>query len=126
MPLNKQNNITIRTVEGKGSLFELLFEKVVNYTKINIALFRLQVLDKTSDIVSSLIPRFVMFGFIVLFLFFLSLGLALWLGDILGKTYIGFFILGGFYGIAGIIFYGFMDRSIKKFVYDYFIEMIHK
>jgi hypothetical protein len=57
---------------------------------------------------------------------FLSLGLAGWLGEILGNAYYGFFVVAAFYGIAGIIIHFFMHKWLKKMVRNNFIKQVLK
>jgi hypothetical protein len=105
-----------------NNLFESLFEKASEYGKTSYELVKLKALDKTSDVVSSFIPRSVVFVLIASFILFLNLGIALWLGDLLGKLFYGFFVVSGFYVIAGIVIYFFMHKWLKRIVSDYFIK----
>ena len=107
-----------------NNLFESLFEKASEYGKTSYELVKLKALDKTSDVVSSFIPRSVVFVLIASFILFLNLGIALWLGDILGKLFYGFFVVSGIYVIAGIVIYFFMHKWLKRIVSDYFIKHI--
>ena len=105
-------------------MFESLFEKASDYGKTSYELVKLKALDKTSDVVSSFIPRSVVFVLIASFILFLNLGIALWLGDLLGKLFYGFFVVSGIYVIAGIVIYFFMHKWLKRIVSDYFIKHI--
>ena len=105
-----------------NNLFESLFEKASEYGKTSYELVKLKALDKTSDVVSSFIPRSVVFVLIASFILFLNLGIALWLGDLLGKLFYGFFVVSGIYVIAGIVIYFFMHKWLKRIVSDYFIK----
>ncbi|MDP3003813.1 MAG: hypothetical protein Q8N38_11870, partial [Bacteroidales bacterium] len=80
----------------------------------------------TSDVVSTFIPHSVVFILIASFMLFLNLGLAFWLGEILGKTFYGFFVVSGFYGIIGIVVHLFMHKWLKKIVGNYFIKQVLK
>jgi hypothetical protein len=109
-----------------NNLFESLFEKASEYGKTSYELVKLKALDKTSDVVSSFIPRSVVFVLIASFILFLNLGIALWLGDLLGKLFYGFFVVSGFYVIAGIVIYFLMHKWLKRIVSDYFIKHMLK
>jgi fatty acid desaturase len=113
-------------MEENGKLLESLLETASEYGKTSFELAKLKSLDKTSDIVSSLVPHSIVFILIATFLLFLNLGLALWLGDILGKAFYGFFVLAAFYILAGIIFHFFLHDRIKKRVGNYIIKNILK
>jgi hypothetical protein len=109
-----------------NNLFESLFEKASEYGKTSYELVKLKALDKTSDVVSSFIPRSFVFVLIASFILFLNLGIALWLGDLLGKLFYGFFVVSGIYVIAGIVIYFFMHKWLKRIVSDYFIKYMLK
>jgi hypothetical protein len=57
---------------------------------------------------------------------FLNLGLAFWLGDILGKTYFGFFVVAAFYILAGSIFYIFFSKRLKRYICNSLIQQMLK
>ena len=113
-------------MEDKAKLIESLLEKAVDYGNTSYELVKLKALDKISDVVSSFIPHSVVFFLIASIIFFFNLGLALWLGEILGKVYFGFFVVAAFYGIIGIVIHFFMHEWIKKNIYDYIIKQVLK
>ena len=53
----------------------------------------------------------IMVGFV--FFLFLNIGLALLIGQLLGRAYYGFFIIAGFYIIIGIILLAFRNKWLK-------------
>jgi hypothetical protein len=118
--------IKIKTMENNATMLESLLEKAEDFGKTSFELVKLKAIDKTSEIVSSFIPYSVVFALIASFLIFLNLGLAFWLGDILGKTYFGFFIVSAFYIVAGIVFYFFFHKRLKKYICDSLIHMMLK
>jgi fatty acid desaturase len=113
-------------MEDNSKLLETLLERATDYGKTSFELLKLKVLDKTADVISSVIPSSVVFVLIATFMLFLNLGLALWLGEILGKMFYGFFVVAGFYALTGIIIHFFMHKRIKKLVSDYFIRRVLK
>jgi len=113
-------------MEDNGKLLESLLEKASEYGKTSLELAKLKALDKTTDVVSSLIPHSVVILLIASFMLFLNLGLALWLGDILGKAFYGFFVVAAFYVLAGIFIHFFMHNWIKRLVGNSFIRHILK
>ena len=113
-------------MEDNSKLFESLLEKASEYAKTSFELVKLKALDKTTDVVSSLVPHSIVVLLIATFLLFLNLGLALWLGDILGKVFWGFFVVAAFYILAGLIIHFFMHNPIKKLVGNSFIKHILK
>jgi hypothetical protein len=113
-------------MEEHTKLIESLFERVTDYGKTSIELAKLKAIDKTSDVVSSFVPHAVVFILIASFLLFVNLGLAFWLGEILGKTCYGFFVVAGFYIFIGFFIHFFMHKWIKKVVYNYIIKLLLK
>jgi fatty acid desaturase len=113
-------------MEDHTKLIESLFERATDYGKTSIELVKLQAVDKTSDVVSSFVPHSVVFVLIASFLLFLNLGIAFWLGEILGKIFYGFFVVAGFYIVAGMIIHFFMHKWIKKLVRNYIVKLLLK
>jgi len=93
---------------------ESLFEKVEDYSRTSIKLFKLNTIDKSADIVSSFAVKSVIFIFVAMFVLSINIGLALWLGEMLGKSYYGFFIVGGVYALIAIPVYIYRHQWIKE------------
>jgi hypothetical protein len=113
-------------METNTEMIESLFEKVVDYGKTSYRLVKLKTLSKTSDVVSNSLAHLVVVIFAFSFLLFLSLGLAIWIGDVLGKSCYGFFVVGAFYGLVGIFIHLFLHKWLKNRLDDYLIERILK
>jgi hypothetical protein len=110
-------------METKISLVEPLLERAEQYGKTYFELLKLKTLDKTADISSGLISRLFLAAVFSLFAIILNIALALWLGDLLGKNYYGFFIVAGFYAIAGTVLF-FIHPFIKARVNNSIITQI--
>jgi hypothetical protein len=113
-------------MKDQAKLIESLLENATEYGKTSLEIVKLKTLDKTSDIIASFVPQAIIWVLSVSFLLFFNLGLAFWLGEILGKTYFGFFVVAAFYGIAGLIFYLFLHKWLKRLVCDYIIKQVLK
>ena len=109
-------------MEDNAKLIENLWERATEYSKSTYELVKLKIIDTILDVVSSLVTRYVAWAIFLLFMLFVSFGAALWLGEILGKTYYGFFIVGAFYCVLAIIFYTLFRKRFKKLVSDYIIK----
>ncbi len=92
---------------------ESLFERVENYSKTTLELYKLQAIDKSADVVSSLVSRLAVFMAVALSILIINIGFALWIGEVLGNSYYGFFIIGGFYAIVAILINAFRHSLIK-------------
>lgn len=113
-------------MEDNTKLIESLLERTAEYGKVSFELVKLKALDKTSDAVSLLVPNTIVLVLIAVFMLFLNLGLAFWLGEVLGRIFYGFFVVAGFYGIAAIVVHFFMHDRIKRIAGDYFIKHVLK
>lgn len=109
-------------MEDRAILLETLLGKAKDYSKTSVELFKLKAVDKTVTISSLLIPRTIAFFFVCSFLFFLNLGIAIWLGEILDKMYYGFFVVAAFYGIVALFVHVFMRKWLKKKVSNSIIK----
>lgn len=101
-------------MEDKMSFIEPLFERAEAYGKTSLELIKLKALHKTTDIVSTGVSRGIVVFVFSMFLILTNFGIAIWLGDLLGKLYYGFFCVAGFYGILGVVLYFFMHNWLKK------------
>jgi hypothetical protein len=113
-------------MESNAEMIQSLLEKTVDYGKTSFQLVKLKTLSKTSDITSTYLTRLVVLIFASSFMLFMSLGLAIWIGEILGKSFYGFFVVGGFYGLIGIFIQFFLHKWLKKTLNDYIIEQVLK
>lgn len=113
-------------MEENTKLLESLLERATEYGKTSFELVKLKTIDKTTDVVSSMVPHSVVFVLIASFLIFLNLGIAFWLGELLGRIYYGFFVVAAFYILAGVVIHFFMHKWIKKVVGNYFIKRLLK
>ena len=113
-------------MEDQTNIIETLLERATEYGKSSYELAKLKALDKSSDVLSTLTAHSVVLIILSSFILFLNLGLAFWLGEILGRIYFGFFVVAAFYGISGILIYFFLHDWIKKVVSSKFINQVLK
>jgi len=109
-------------METASNHFESFIAEAGAYAATKAGLFKLKVADKTSDTVSDAASSLVVLLFVGAFLFCLSIGLALLIGVWTGKSYIGFFIVAGIYGIAGIVFHIYRKSLVKTPVSNFIIN----
>jgi len=113
-------------MEDNTNIFESLLESAVDYSKTGYELAKLKTLDKTSDVLSSLMANYLVLIIIASFTLFITLGMAYWLGEILGKIYFGFFAVAAFYAFTGIILNFLLHKTIKRMIADYLIRKVLK
>ena len=108
-------------METSVSSVESLYERIEAYGKTSYELTKLKSLETTTIVVTSLVSRLSVILMISLFALVLNIGIALWLGELLGQSYYGFFIVAAFYLLAGIVLHIFLHRWIKKPLSDLII-----
>jgi Putative Actinobacterial Holin-X, holin superfamily III len=90
-----------------------LIDKSKDFLDTKIELARLKTIDKSADVLSSVIVMVSMLFIATLVIILFSIGLALFLGSLLGAYHDGFFVVGGFYAIVLLILYIQRDKWIK-------------
>lgn len=111
-------------MDEQSGLIESLIEKGEQYGKTTLELLKLKTLDKSADVVSNLVSWLIVFIFAVLFFLILNIGVALWVGELLGKSYYGFFVVSGFYALLALFFGIFRKQLIKNPVNNSIIEQV--
>jgi hypothetical protein len=101
-------------METPTSLIGTLFERAETYGKTTYQLSKLKILEMAAHVVTSLVSKLSVIVMLSMFAFILSIGIALLLGELLGKSYYGFFIVAAFYFVAGLVFHFFLRKWIKK------------
>lgn len=110
----------------KATYLELLFKRVEDYSKTTIELIRLTTINKTAEVVSVLASHLLMLTLVAFFLFFINVGISLWIGEALGKMFLGFLIVALFYLIVGLLFYKFKKTIIEDSVNQIVIKTLLK
>jgi hypothetical protein len=109
-------------METQPGSIELLFEKVEAYGQTTLELTKLKVLETTTHVVTSLISRLMVIIMISIFALVINIGIALMLGEFLGKSYYGFFIIAAFYLAVGIVLHFFIRGWIQKPISELIIK----
>ena len=113
-------------MEDNTSTIEMLFERAEDYTKTTIDLVKLTAVDKTADVLSSLISRLTVSIIFVLFAFLVNIGLSFWVGELVGKIYYGFFIVSSIYLVLAIVLYIVKDKVLKITISNFIIAKMLK
>ena len=93
---------------------EILYEKAKEYTETSIELYKLNAIDTTADVISSLVSRIVLLIVVSLFTLFVNIAISLFIGEQMGSSYLGFLFVSAFYLIIAIIVQVFNYKLIKK------------
>ena len=113
-------------MEDKTTLIESLFEKAEVYAKTNVELFKLKAIDKSADVVSTLATKIALIIVASLIIIMVNIGLALWIGELMEKTYYGFFSVAVFYLAIALVLHFFKEQLIKRPVNDSIIIQMLK
>jgi O-antigen/teichoic acid export membrane protein len=100
-----------------------LIEKSKDYLDTKIELTKLKTIDKSADVLSTVVVMVSMLFISVLLILFVSLGLALLLGKMLGAYHYGFFVVAAFYAIILLVIYVKREKWIKTPIAN---ELINK
>lgn len=100
-----------------------LLERAEIYGNISLEIVKLKSLEKVAETSSLLIVYFLLMIPIILFVFSVTIGLAIWIGSLLGEIYYGFFVTAGMYALMGIILF-FTHLKIKLSIKDAIIKQI--
>lgn len=109
-------------MENSTATIEKLIEKAEVYSKTTLELCKFNAIYKAANLFSTLAIRLVLIIVVVLFSLMVNIGMALCLGEYLGKTYFGFFVIAFFYSILGFVLYLFRNRWIKNPVSNFIIS----
>jgi len=90
-----------------------LIDKSKDYLETKIELTKLKTIDKSADILSTVVVTVSMLFISVLLILFISLAVALFLGQMLGAYHYGFFIMAEFYAIVLLLIYVKREKWIK-------------
>ena len=97
-----------RDTETRANSVESFLDRVDSYTRTTYELSKLRLLETTAVVVTALIPRLSVILMLAMFIFVVSMGFALYLGELLGKTYYGCFIVASLYLVAGLFIHFFL------------------
>lgn len=100
-------------MENIATNIEVLYKKTKEYTETSLELFRLNAIDKSADVISSLFSRLILVMVVAMFSLFINIALSIYIGKILNEMYLGFLIVSGIYLIISLIIFFFSDTLLK-------------
>ena len=113
-------------MQDQAKMIETLLEDATEFGKTSLEIVKLKAIDKSSEVISSLVFQTILYVLVISFIVFINLGLAIWIGKLLGQLYLGFFVMATVYLLAGLIYYFFFREKIKKQVSEYIIKQVLK
>ena len=88
--------------------------KAGDVAETKVELWKLRAVGKISETVSSLISIIAIAIITCTAITIISFGIAFWIGSAMGNISYGFFLVGGFYVLVGLLVYVFRKRWIKS------------
>lgn len=112
----------------KDTIFKLLridnlVDNVSGYVDTRVKLLKIEIKEDVAKVLSKGLMSGALMIIFVIFLFFISFGLAQFLNTLLGNSFEGYLIVAGIYLLILMLFLIFR-RSIDKKFQDYFNEII--
>lgn len=101
-------------MENQSDMITPIFERLQEYGKTSYELVKLRTVEKSVRFLSNLASRTVVIFVTGMCLMFLSIGLAIWFGQICGEVYLGFLCVAGFYGLVGVILLFFLRNWMRR------------
>jgi hypothetical protein len=86
-------------MEEPHKIIEPLLKSLTEYGHTYVDLLRLKSVRQVTDLSASILTKMVLILFFTVFIISLNIALALWLGDYLGKPYLGFLSVAGIYAL---------------------------
>jgi hypothetical protein len=110
----------------QSTLVEMLIENLQLFSKSSIELVKLKLIRKFTNVVLFLVPLFVMSIFLSIVFLFANIGLAFWIGSLIGKTFYGFLIVAATYFLLAIVTNSYLkiylNKLITKFVNNHLLD----
>lgn len=104
----------------------IVFSKLTSYLDTRLQIMKLKAVQKGASAGSVVMAKLILAALIFFFVMALNIGLGLWIGGLLGHTYLGFFVLAGFYGLCILIYLGIQEKSVKTPVENSIIRQMTK
>ena len=101
---------------------EALSEEALHLAESKLYLWKLKAVNKTAKFASTGVWSICLILLGVLFMLMVNIGLALWIGEIMGKLYYGFFMVSLFYVMLAAILYIFRRQLIRKPIINFVIK----
>lgn len=101
-------------MEEKATIIESIVGKAQEYTKSSIDILKLKAIDKSSNVLSKIISSLIIIIVVLSIITLVNIGAALWIGELIGSSFLGFFIVAAFYTFIAIILLAFKKSILKK------------
>ncbi|MDK2772735.1 MAG: hypothetical protein KYX68_10990 [Flavobacterium sp.] len=111
-------------MEEQKIIIESLFEKVENYTKTSIELYKLKFIGKSSSLAASVLVYAFLIITLLFFVSFFNIALALVLGKWIGSYFLGFLVVAIFYLAISCLVLIFRDKISKNILETILLKIL--
>lgn len=101
-----------------------IFDKLADLIEARLELARLKGINAISDIASSSIASIVFLALCFFTFLLLNIGIALFIGTVMGGAYYGFFIVAAFYSLTAIIYKLVFSKITRKAIRNFLIKKL--
>ncbi len=112
------------TMEQTEGIVKTLLVQVEEYGKTSFELTKLKTVQKLIPLATVFTGYLFVLLTLSLFILLLNIGIAMWLGDLLGKPYYGFLAVAAFYLLVGIILHFTAAKLFRTPVSRFIIKQI--
>jgi len=116
----------LTNMEDQRYDIDALLSDAGDYLETRTNLWKLKAIESLAEVSGELVSGLGMIGIAAFVVMLFSVGAALLIGDLLGKSYYGFFIIGGAYLIFGLIIFIRRGRLLKSSFSNMLIRKIIK
>ena len=109
-------------MENSAASIEKLFERIEQYSKTSLDLYKYSAIYETAALFSSLAVKLIMTFIIFIVALLFTIALSLWMGGMLENTAYGFLIMGFFYIVLGVFLFLFRKTWIKTPISNFVIK----
>ena len=92
-----------------------IVDHISGYIETRVALVKMEIREEVASAMSRALIVLIMLLTGILFLLFISIGVAEYINGVLGGEYLGFVIVGGFYGLLLLLMVIFRKSLLKAF-----------
>ena len=92
---------------------DILFSDTGDFIETKATLWKLKTIETLADVSGELVSGLAMILLASFVVILISIGVALWIGFLLGSGYLGFFIVGGFYALVALIVFARRRQLLK-------------
>lgn len=112
--------------EHEKSFTGKMYDMAEQYARTTFEIYKLKGIKLGAGVFAAVATGVILWLIFLMLLLFLSVGAAFYLGSLLGKWHHGFFIVGGFYGLIGLLIYLLGIKNLKEAIANFIVRQVFK